>query len=74
MNRELRKYAIKVEDWELIKEDNIFISTRKWLSKGLQKYPYLVFDVDQWSGSNYPIRCEFREDKYREIKIEIYEN
>lgn len=74
MNTELRKYAIRAEDWHLIDEDNIFKTTRVWLNKGLSIYPLLVFDIDQWSGSNYPVKCENRGGKLKEIEIEIYES
>lgn len=73
MDLELRRYAIKSEDWELIQDDNIFCLTRERLERGNYEYPYLVFDVDQWSGSNHAVRCEWRDGKYREIKIKVYE-
>lgn len=73
MDTTLRKYAIKQKDWHLIRDDDIFIVTRQRLERGVNEYPYLVFDKDEWVGSNSPTRCEFREGKYREIKIKIYE-
>lgn len=72
MNRELRKYAIKSQDWELIAYDSIFCVTLEWLKKNDYKYPYLVFDDGQWSGCMYPITYRYIDGLWRQITIEVF--
>lgn len=48
--------------------DSLFSLTKEWLSKGECKYPYLVFDFDQWSGSNFPELIESRDNGELYIK------
>lgn len=70
---ELRKYILHAKDWHLISTDAIFKATRERLRKGNYEYPYLVFDYDEWTGTNYAKRCEFIGNEYRDRETAIYE-
>lgn len=74
MDLNLRRYAIKTKDWHLIRGDSIFKLTRERLEKGINEYPYLVFDHDEWSGSNEPVVAIYRDGKLRDIRIKVYES
>lgn len=38
-----------------IYEMQTFKTTWEWLNRGIVRYPYVVFDEDQWTGANNPM-------------------
>lgn len=37
---------------DIIYEMETFKTTWEWLNKRVVKYPYVIFDEDQWTGAN----------------------
>jgi len=50
---EIKTMQEALKAFDVLKHDSIWKTTRNRLSKGksTDEYPYLIFDVDQWTGS-----------------------
>lgn len=50
-----KAYIANEDTYRLFKDwgEPIFKTTDEWLSKGEERYKYLVFDYDQWTGHDY---------------------
>jgi len=69
IDRERALVASK-DSYELLKnwEEPIFKTTQEWLESGEIRYPYLIWDEDQWTGSVSLNRLEFRSNGEPYIK------
>ena len=49
-----RAYIATADTYALLKdwEEPIFKTTEEWLSRGEPKYRYVIFDQDQWTGTD----------------------
>jgi len=52
----------------IMKGENIFQTTRRWLIRGECKFPYVYFDEDQWHGTDTLELIEFNKKGKKYIK------